>query len=147
MMELTFTQAAKGINKEMSINIDAACQRCDGKGNEPGTKVQHCGHCNGSGMVSASTAQTSPTTRFMFVFFSSNVLILWYLQETVNTGPFVMRSTCRQCGGKGTIISSPCRSCRGSGQTKQKKTVMVPVPAGQSHNVKYVMQSVQTNAV
>lgn len=100
MMELTFTQAAKGINKEMSINLDAACQRCDGKGHEPGTKVQHCNHCNGSGM------------------------------ETVNTGPFVMRSTCRQCGGKGTIISSPCRSCQGRGQTKQKKTVMVPVPAG-----------------
>ncbi|KAM6966907.1 dnaJ heat shock protein family (Hsp40) member A3a [Tautogolabrus adspersus] len=99
-MELTFTQAAKGVNKEMSVNIEAACQRCDGKGHEPGTKVQHCHHCNGSGM------------------------------ETVNTGPFVMRSTCRRCGGKGTVISSPCHSCRGTGQAKQKKTVMVPVPAG-----------------
>lgn len=42
-----------------------------------------------------------------------------------------MRSTCRRCGGKGTVISTPCQSCRGTGQTKQKKTVMVPVPAGQ----------------
>ncbi|XP_062294713.1 dnaJ heat shock protein family (Hsp40) member A3a isoform X2 [Scomber scombrus] len=50
--------------------------------------------------------------------------------ETVNTGPFVMRSTCRRCGGKGTVISNPCHSCRGTGQTKQRKTVMVPVPAG-----------------
>ncbi|XP_062294712.1 dnaJ heat shock protein family (Hsp40) member A3a isoform X1 [Scomber scombrus] len=100
IMELTFTQAAKGVNKEISLNIDAACQRCDGKGHEPGTKVQHCHSCNGSGM------------------------------ETVNTGPFVMRSTCRRCGGKGTVISNPCHSCRGTGQTKQRKTVMVPVPAG-----------------
>lgn len=69
MMELTFTQAAKGINKEMSINIDAACQRCDGKGNEPGTKVQHCSHCNGSGMVSASTPRPFPRTGLMFGFF------------------------------------------------------------------------------
>ncbi|XP_037649494.1 dnaJ heat shock protein family (Hsp40) member A3a isoform X1 [Sebastes umbrosus] len=99
-MELTFTQAAKGVNKEFSVNMDAACQRCDGKGHEPGTKVQHCHHCNGSGM------------------------------ETVNTGPFVMRSTCRRCGGKGSVISTPCNSCRGTGQTKQRKTVMVPVPAG-----------------
>ncbi|KAK2833451.1 hypothetical protein Q5P01_017340 [Channa striata] len=99
-MELTFNQAAKGVNKEISVNIDAACQRCDGKGHEPGTKVQHCHYCNGSGM------------------------------ETVNTGPFVMRSTCRRCGGKGTVISTPCQSCRGTGQTKQKKTVTVPVPAG-----------------
>lgn len=54
-MELTFTQAAKGVNKEFSVNVEAACQRCDGKGNEPGTKVQHCHSCNGSGMVSAPT--------------------------------------------------------------------------------------------
>ncbi|XP_071371690.1 dnaJ heat shock protein family (Hsp40) member A3a isoform X1 [Centroberyx affinis] len=100
IMELTFTQAAKGVNKEMSLNLEASCQRCDGKGYEPGTKVQHCHYCNGSGM------------------------------ETVNTGPFVMRSTCRRCGGKGTVISTPCHTCHGSGQTKQRKTVMVPVPAG-----------------
>uniref|UniRef100_A0A8C2YZP7 DnaJ homolog subfamily A member 3, mitochondrial n=1 Tax=Cyclopterus lumpus TaxID=8103 RepID=A0A8C2YZP7_CYCLU len=100
IMELTFTQAAKGVNKEFSVNIEAACQRCDGKGNEPGTKVQHCNFCNGSGMA------------------------------TVNTGPFVMRSTCRRCGGKGTVIATPCHSCRGAGQTKQRKTVTVPVPAG-----------------
>lgn len=54
-MELTFTQAAKGVNKEMSVNMEAACQRCDGKGHEPGTKVQHCHFCNGSGMVRALT--------------------------------------------------------------------------------------------
>uniref|UniRef100_A0A672ZY63 DnaJ homolog subfamily A member 3, mitochondrial n=2 Tax=Sphaeramia orbicularis TaxID=375764 RepID=A0A672ZY63_9TELE len=100
IMELTFIQAAKGVNKEISVNIEASCQRCDGKGHEPGSKVQHCHHCNGSGM------------------------------ETINTGPFVMRSTCRRCGGKGSVISTPCYSCRGTGQTKQRRTVMVPVPAG-----------------
>ena len=55
IMELTFTQAAKGVNKEMTVKIDAACRHCDGKGHEPGTKVQHCHHCNGSGMVRALT--------------------------------------------------------------------------------------------
>uniref|UniRef100_A0A3P9MLK9 DnaJ homolog subfamily A member 3, mitochondrial n=1 Tax=Oryzias latipes TaxID=8090 RepID=A0A3P9MLK9_ORYLA len=104
IMELTFTQAAKGVNKEIAINIDTTCQRCDGKGHEPGTKVQHCHSCNGSGM------------------------------ETINTGPFVMRSTCRRCGGKGSVVSTPCNSCRGTGQTKQRKTVMVPVPAGVEDN-------------
>ncbi|XP_062999190.1 dnaJ homolog subfamily A member 3, mitochondrial [Elgaria multicarinata webbii] len=100
IMELTFNQAAKGVNKEIVVNINDACQRCDGKGHEPGTKVQHCHYCNGTGM------------------------------ETINTGPFVMRSTCRRCGGRGSVMTTPCSLCRGSGQTKQKKSVMVPVPAG-----------------
>lgn len=52
------------------------------------------------------------------------------LQETINTGPFVMRSTCRRCGGRGSIITNPCVVCRGAGQAKQKKRVTVPVPAG-----------------
>ncbi|XP_034795597.1 dnaJ homolog subfamily A member 3, mitochondrial isoform X4 [Pan paniscus] len=99
-MELTFNQAAKGVNKEFTVNIMDTCERCDGKGNEPGTKVQHCHYCGGSGM------------------------------ETINTGPFVMRSTCRRCGGRGSIIVSPCVVCRGAGQAKQKKRVMIPVPAG-----------------
>ncbi|KAL4658145.1 hypothetical protein GN956_G2925 [Arapaima gigas] len=100
VMELTFIQAAKGVNKEITINIEDKCQRCNGRGVEPGTKVQHCHYCNGTGM------------------------------ETVNTGPFVMRSTCRRCGGRGSVITSPCVACRGTGQTKQRRTVMVPVPAG-----------------
>ncbi|KAM4697956.1 dnaJ homolog subfamily A member 3, mitochondrial isoform 1-T1 [Rhinophrynus dorsalis] len=100
IMDLTFIQAAKGVNKEISVNISDTCQRCGGKGNEPGTKLQHCHYCNGTGM------------------------------ETINTGPFVMRSTCRRCGGKGSMMTNPCLSCRGTGQTKQKRTVTVPVPAG-----------------
>ncbi|XP_067237387.1 dnaJ heat shock protein family (Hsp40) member A3a isoform X1 [Chanodichthys erythropterus] len=100
VMELTFAQAAKGVNKEITVNIEGTCQRCDGRGHEPGSKVQHCGNCNGTGM------------------------------ETVNTGPFVMRSTCRRCGGRGSVVTSPCTACRGTGQTKQRKTVTVPVPAG-----------------
>lgn len=67
MMELTFTQAAKGVNKEMSVNIDAACQRCDGKGHEPGTKVQHCHYCNGSGMVSSIACSFPPQVYSCFI--------------------------------------------------------------------------------
>ncbi|XP_040003003.1 dnaJ homolog subfamily A member 3, mitochondrial-like isoform X2 [Xiphias gladius] len=100
VMELTFAEAAKGANKELSVNLDDACPRCDGKGSEPGTKVSHCHYCNGTGM------------------------------ESINTGPFMMRTTCRRCGGKGSIITTPCALCRGSGQTKKRQAVTVPVPAG-----------------
>uniref|UniRef100_A0A6Q2ZM04 DnaJ homolog subfamily A member 3, mitochondrial n=1 Tax=Esox lucius TaxID=8010 RepID=A0A6Q2ZM04_ESOLU len=100
VMELTFNQAAKGVNKELTVNLEDVCPRCDGKGSEPGTKVQHCHYCSGTGM------------------------------ESINTGPFMMRSTCRRCGGRGSIMTTPCVMCRGSGQTKQRQTVTVPVPAG-----------------
>ncbi|KAM4834133.1 dnaJ homolog subfamily A member 3, mitochondrial-like [Thomomys bottae] len=100
IMELTFNQAAKGVNKEFTVNIIDTCERCDGKGNEPGTKLQHCHTCGGSGM------------------------------ETINIGPFVMCSTCRKCGGQGSIITNACLICRGTGQATQKKPVVTRVPAG-----------------
>ncbi|XP_061686914.1 dnaJ homolog subfamily A member 3, mitochondrial-like [Syngnathoides biaculeatus] len=103
VMDLTFAEAAKGADKQLSVNLEDACPRCDGKGNEPGTKVSHCHYCNGTGM------------------------------ESVHTGPFMMRSTCRRCGGNGSIVITPCTLCRGSGQTKKRQTVMVPVPAGVDH--------------
>ncbi|XP_030018853.1 dnaJ homolog subfamily A member 3, mitochondrial-like isoform X2 [Sphaeramia orbicularis] len=100
VMELTFSEAAKGANKELSINIEDDCPRCQGSGSEPGTRVSHCHYCNGTGT------------------------------ESINTGPFMMRSTCRRCGGKGSIIITPCVLCRGSGQAQRRQTVTVPVPAG-----------------
>jgi DnaJ family protein A protein 3 len=50
--------------------------------------------------------------------------------ETVSTGPFLMRSTCRRCHGKGSWNKHPCKECAGAGQTKQRQKVKVPVPAG-----------------
>ncbi|XP_071950980.1 dnaJ homolog subfamily A member 3, mitochondrial-like [Antedon mediterranea] len=100
MMDLTFSEAARGVNKDMEIVIDDTCPRCHGAKAEPGTKTSQCHRCQGSGM------------------------------ETINTGPFMMRSTCRQCRGQGSIISVPCIMCKATGQTMQRKKVVVPIPAG-----------------
>lgn len=53
-----------------------------------------------------------------------------FLQETVNTGFFHMRSTCRRCGGQGHIITTPCKKCRGKGSVHETKTISIPIPAG-----------------
>ncbi|KAK1886221.1 DnaJ like subfamily A member 3 mitochondrial [Dissostichus eleginoides] len=53
VMELTFSEAAKGVQKPLTVNLEDACPRCDGKGSEPGTKVSHCHYCNGTGMEEA----------------------------------------------------------------------------------------------
>lgn len=50
-MELTFSEAAKGASKQLSVNLDENCPRCAGKGNEPGTRVSRCQYCNGTGVV------------------------------------------------------------------------------------------------
>jgi len=100
VMNLTFQQAARGVNKEVLINVTDTCPKCTGSRCEPGTKPVKCDACNGTGM------------------------------ETVATGPFIMRTTCRHCRGTRTIIKQPCNECGGKGTVVQRKRVTVPIPAG-----------------
>ncbi|KAK2574939.1 hypothetical protein KPH14_008705 [Odynerus spinipes] len=100
IMNLTFSQAARGVNKDIQLNVVDVCPKCEGSRCEPGTKAARCQQCNGTGM------------------------------ETISTGPFVMRSTCRYCHGTRMHIKFPCRHCSGKGQLVQAKKVTVPVPAG-----------------
>ncbi|XP_074110634.1 protein tumorous imaginal discs, mitochondrial isoform X2 [Cotesia typhae] len=100
IMNLTFAQAARGVNKEITLNVVDICDKCEGSRCELGTKAIKCMQCNGTGM------------------------------ETISTGPFVMRSTCRSCHGSRVYIKKPCMECQGKGQNVQRKKVIVPVPAG-----------------
>ncbi|KAL1433152.1 hypothetical protein MTO96_002113 [Rhipicephalus appendiculatus] len=100
ILNLTFQQAARGVNKDVTVNVVDTCRRCQGTRSEPGTKLVRCPFCNGSGM------------------------------ETISTGPFVMRSTCRHCHGTRMHVQAPCIECHAKGTTVQRKTVTVPVPAG-----------------
>ncbi|KAI4482426.1 hypothetical protein M0802_013719 [Mischocyttarus mexicanus] len=100
IMDLTFSQAARGVNKDIEINVIDVCIKCAGSRCEPGTRAVRCQQCKGTGM------------------------------ETISTGPFVMRSTCRYCNGTRVFIKHPCLECEGKGQSVQRKKVTVPVPAG-----------------
>ncbi|XP_012234471.1 protein tumorous imaginal discs, mitochondrial isoform X2 [Linepithema humile] len=100
IMNLTFSQAARGVNKDINVNVVDICPKCQGTRCELGTKPVKCHYCNGTGM------------------------------ETISTGPFVMSSTCRYCHGTKMHIKFPCTECAAKGQTVQRKKVTVPVPAG-----------------
>ncbi|XP_017073057.1 protein tumorous imaginal discs, mitochondrial isoform X3 [Drosophila eugracilis] len=100
VMDLSFAQAARGVNKDVNVNVVDQCPKCAGSKCEPGTKPGRCQYCNGTGF------------------------------ETVSTGPFVMRSTCRYCQGTRQHIKYPCSECEGKGRTVQRRKVTVPVPAG-----------------
>lgn len=55
VMKLTFTQAARGINKDVIINVVDICPKCRGSRAELGTKAIRCHYCNGTGMETIST--------------------------------------------------------------------------------------------
>ncbi|RZC40502.1 tumorous imaginal discs, mitochondrial [Asbolus verrucosus] len=100
VIKLSFTQAARGTNKDITVNIVDTCPKCKGTRCEPGTKATRCTHCDGTGM------------------------------ESVTRGPFIMRSTCRYCQGSRMFIKYKCAECEGKGSTVQRKKITVPVPAG-----------------
>ncbi|CAH1161740.1 unnamed protein product [Phyllotreta striolata] len=100
VLRVSFTQAARGTNKDVNINVVDICQKCRGSRCELGTQASKCQFCNGTGM------------------------------ETISTGPFVMRSTCRYCQGSRMYIKHKCTECHGKGSTVQRKKVTIPVPAG-----------------
>lgn len=99
-MVLDLEDAIKGIKKEIEIPNLATCKPCSGSGAKPGTKVDSCTTCQGTGQVR--------------------------LQQ----GFFAVQQTCPQCRGRGKIIAEPCNSCQGQGVVKDKQKVSVTIPAG-----------------
>lgn len=103
-LEVSFEEAAKGVEKEISINRMERCSACHGSGAKDGSKRKTCGNCGGSGKV-----RVNQTTAF---------------------GQFQTVRTCPSCGGRGSIIEEPCPECQGSGRVRQKRKLKVNVPAG-----------------
>lgn len=99
-MQLTFMEAAFGVEKEIDVEKAEVCTTCKGSGAAPGTGVETCPHCGGSGQVGRSQ------------------------------GFFTVRTTCGHCRGQGQVISKPCSACHGQGKVLARKKVSVRIPAG-----------------
>lgn len=56
-MNLKFTEAARGVNKDIKLNVVDTCPKCRGSRCEPGTKPVRCSYCNGTGMETISTGK------------------------------------------------------------------------------------------
>ncbi len=103
-MQLTFEEAAFGVQKEISISRHENCSNCSGTGAKPGTSPETCKHCNGTGQV-----QYKQSTPF---------------------GQFVNVKTCDVCRGEGKIITNPCPDCNGKGKVKKTVKRTIDIPAG-----------------
>jgi molecular chaperone DnaJ len=103
-MEISFEEAAFGVEKEVSINRMENCKTCSGSGSKPGSSASTCSQCNGTGQI-----QYKQSTPF---------------------GQFVNVKTCDACRGEGKIITDPCNTCQGKGKVKNNVKIKINVPAG-----------------
>lgn len=51
MVNLSFKEAARGVNKDVLISVSDTCPKCNGHRCRPGSKPVKCSFCNGTGMV------------------------------------------------------------------------------------------------
>ena len=103
-IHLSFEEAVFGIEKDIKINRNEECSKCNGKGAQDESDIHTCDKCNGTGQVRVN-------------------------QRT----PFgVMQSvrTCDKCHGEGKTISKPCSNCSGKGTEKRTRKIHLNIPAG-----------------
>jgi len=99
-MSISFMDAAFGTDTEIEIERLQSCPTCQGTGCEPGTYLEVCHQCGGTGQITRSQ------------------------------GFFSIRTTCPHCRGEGRGIHHPCPDCRGTGQVERRQKVSVKIPAG-----------------
>jgi molecular chaperone DnaJ len=103
-VDIDLAQAARGGEVEVEVERIVRCEHCHGNGAEPGTPIEACPRCGGSGQLRA-------VSRTPF-------------------GQVVRATVCDQCGGDGRVAQTPCHECAGRGRKVKRTSLTVDVPAG-----------------
>lgn len=103
-MQIDFREAVFGAEKVLELYKPCICEKCDGSGVDPESKISTCLNCGGSGRV-----QTIQRTFF---------------------GSFQTVTTCPNCGGEGKRAEKECRGCNGVGVVRASKKIKIKIPAG-----------------
>jgi molecular chaperone DnaJ len=101
---IDLAEAAHGTQVEVAYDVRARCDTCNGNGAKPGTPIETCSRCQGSGQLQA-------VSRTAF-------------------GQLVRSAVCDVCGGDGRVARDPCDTCRGEGLVVEQRRVQVDVPQG-----------------
>lgn len=99
-LELSFVEAALGVEKTIQVNKPLPCEPCEGTGAKPGTPVHACNICQGRGDVK------------------------------YQRGLFAAARPCHGCRGTGKKIPTPCDQCKGTGAQTRPESMNVKIPAG-----------------
>lgn len=97
---LDLEEAAKGVERRITVARRVSCEECGGNGAAPGAKVESCRVCGGSG------------------------------QQRMQQGFFVLTRPCSRCDGAGRVPSRPCPVCEGTGTVRREEEIPISVPAG-----------------
>ena len=101
---IDFEKAVFGADEEIEIRRSEVCTRCHGARYEPGTSLQTCPQCRGSGEVRRN-------------------------QQGI-FGHFTHVTPCSKCRGEGQVVTNPCSNCRGVGTQVSDRKLAVSVPGG-----------------
>lgn len=104
VVAIDFLEAVFGVEKEIKLNKTMTCGHCAGNGAEPGSKIDTCDTCKGTGRVIR-------------------------VQRTI-LGNIQVQATCEKCHGEGKIYKEKCKKCGGNGIVKDLQTIKVKIPAG-----------------
>jgi molecular chaperone DnaJ len=105
-LEVPFRVAATGDKVAVELEVNEECDVCNGSGAAPGATLKVCPECNGRGVIS------------------------------FGQGGFAVNRPCPMCLGRGQIPSERCPKCAGAGELRNKKKVMITVPAGSDTGTK-----------
>ncbi|MCF0135850.1 MAG: molecular chaperone DnaJ [Lachnospiraceae bacterium] len=103
-LNISFKDAVFGTKENLEVAVYETCPECNGTMAKPGTPIDTCATCKGSGVQ---------TVQIQSLF-----------------GPAMSQRTCSSCGGNGKFIREHCSKCSGSGKVRIKKTYEISIPAG-----------------
>ena len=100
-LDLTLEEAYTGVEKAVTIEANAKCEVCHGRGcTRTDDCARTCNTCGGMGKVRAQQ------------------------------GFFVVERGCPTCRGSGQVITDPCPNCDGEGRALSHRKLSVKIPAG-----------------
>lgn len=99
-MEVSFRDAAFGVEAPLVISRLEPCEACSGSGAEPGSHPRTCPSCGGRG------------------------------RQRFSQGFLTVTRPCATCGGDGKVLDKPCRQCAGEGRRRGTRKLGIRIPAG-----------------
>jgi molecular chaperone DnaJ len=106
--QVTLEEAWSGVVKTIRLKTFVHCEKCGGKGAEPGSGFEKCSTCDGQGQI----------------------------REQLRTffGSFSQVKTCAKCHGSGEVPKKPCATCKGVGRMESNREVKIDIVAGIDDN-------------